>query len=87
MQPEHEAFMLAHVEKMGFLFIIDRLKAEFPALGHKAACEIYDEFKAKHAEDEKMQLAEADLRAIGQNVADAITSKLTPSGIMHADFN
>lgn len=76
MKPEHEAFMLAHVEKMGFMFIIDCLKDKFPDLSHKAACAAYTEFRAKHAEDETMKAADAELRDIGKQVAAKIEAVL-----------
>lgn len=70
MLPEHEAFLLEHVRKMGFIFIVDRLKVRFPTLSHGQACAIYHEFKTKHAEDAEVKKADASLKDMGKKIGD-----------------
>jgi hypothetical protein len=79
MLPEHEEFLLDHVEKMGFMFIIDFLKRKFTNLSHEEACAIYEEFKAKHAEDEPLKDAEAQLRGIAKKIGGEFETQLRKS--------
>ena len=76
MLPEHEQFLIAHMERMGFMFIIDFLKRDFPALSHVDACAIYDEFKAKHADDAKVKSAAAQLKEAGKKIGHQIGQAL-----------
>lgn len=79
MKPEHEEFLIDHMKKMGFIFIIDCLKEKFPNLTHEQACKIYDEFKAKHAESKNVKHANKQLKQLGEEVANSIERVITPT--------
>lgn len=76
MQPEHEQFLFDHVKKFGFIFIIDKLKDQFHDLSHEKACDIYDEFKAKHANDAIVKQSDSQLKEFGKKVGDEIEKQL-----------
>jgi len=76
MRPEHETFLLDHVAKMGFLCIIDFLKRQFPDLSHDEACDIFAEFEAKHAEDDKVKDAGSQLKQIGNEISSRIEKQI-----------
>ena len=76
MKPEHEQFLISHMQKMGFIFIIDQLKVEFPALTHEEACAIYEEFKVKHANTAAAKKSEAQLKEVGHAVAEQLEGVL-----------
>lgn len=76
MRPEHETFLLDHVAKMGFFFIIDCLKQQFPSLSHDEACTIFDEFEAKHAEDANVKDAGAELKQIGNEIGSELEKQI-----------
>lgn len=76
MQSDHEAFLLDHVKKMGFIFVIDLLKDKFPKLSHEEACSIFDEFEQKYSEDGTVKQANAQLKQMGNEIGGQIEQML-----------
>ena len=79
MKPEHEEFLLDHLKKMGFIFIIDRLKQQFPTLSHDDACAIYKEFRAKHADNPTAKKADSQIKNMGEKIGVEIEKMLKDS--------
>lgn len=66
MTPEHKTFLDAHVAKMGYMFIVDVIEEHFK-YSKADAIKIFDEYKAKHPNNE----AQKQLSEIGAKVGAA----------------
>ena len=67
MTPEQEKFLQEYEAKHGHIFIIDALEDEF-GLTKGQACEVFDEYEAKHPNEKAKQ----QLHEIGKPIADVI---------------